>query len=61
MNRQIKISSVEGGVFTGNNNRISFNIPEGVFEFNFVKSGIIVNIFSAFMTSICVFMCNYFK
>lgn len=29
MNRQIKISSVEGGVFTGNNNRISFNIPEG--------------------------------
>jgi hypothetical protein len=29
MNRQIKISSNEGGVFTGNNNRISFNIPEG--------------------------------
>jgi len=29
MNRQIKISSVEGGVFTGNNNRMSFNIPEG--------------------------------
>ena len=29
MNRKIKISSNEGGVFTSNNNRISFNIPDG--------------------------------
>ena len=31
MNRKIKISSNEGGVFTATNNRISFNIPEGKF------------------------------
>jgi len=29
MNKIIKISSNEGGVFTGTNNRVSFNIPEG--------------------------------
>ena len=29
MNRKIKISSNEGGVFTSTNNRISFNIPDG--------------------------------
>ena len=33
MNKLIKISSNEGGVFTGTNNRISFNIPEmGVYD-----------------------------
>ena len=33
MNKLIKISSNEGGVFTGTNNRISFNIPDmGVYD-----------------------------
>ena len=31
MNRKIKISSNEGGVFTATNKCISFNIPEGKF------------------------------